>query len=69
MNPSSEGGLMGDHRENGMTATHTHSPTCAVCHRPIAAGESYLARRQGGKTTAVHQHLCFPPRARKRDVR
>jgi hypothetical protein len=60
---------MGDHRENGMTATHTHSPTCAVCHRPIAAGESYLARRQGGKTTTVHQHLCFPPRARKRDAR
>jgi hypothetical protein len=52
-----------------MTATHTHSPTCAVCHRPIAAGESYLARRQGGKTTTVHQHLCFPPRASKRDQR
>ena len=53
-----------------MTATHTHnSLTCAVCHRPIAAGESYLARRQDGKTTTVHQHLCFPPRARKRDQR
>jgi hypothetical protein len=52
-----------------MTATHTHSLTCAVCHRPIAAGESYLARRQDGKTTTVHQHLCFPPRARKRNER
>jgi hypothetical protein len=52
-----------------MTATHTHSPTCAVCHRPIAAGESYLARRQDGKTTTVHQHLCFPPRAGKRHTR
>jgi hypothetical protein len=58
---------MGDHRENGMTATHTHRPICAVCHRPIGSGESYLARRQGGKTTTVHQHLCFPPRARKRN--
>jgi hypothetical protein len=50
-----------------MTATHTHSPICAVCHRQIAAGESYLARRQGGTTTAVHHHLCFPPRAQKRN--
>jgi hypothetical protein len=64
MNPSSDGGLMGDHGRTEMTATHTHSLTCAVCHRPIAAGESYLARRQGGKTTTVHQHLCFPPRKR-----
>jgi hypothetical protein len=69
MNPSSEGGLIGDHRRTEMTATHTHSPTCAVCHRPIAAGEPYLARRHGGKTTTVHQHVCFPPRARKRDRR
>jgi hypothetical protein len=52
-----------------MTATHTHSPTCSVCHRPIAAGESYLARRHGDKTTAVHQHLCFPPRAGKQHDR
>ncbi|HEV3376869.1 MAG TPA: hypothetical protein VG126_06285 [Thermoleophilaceae bacterium] len=49
-----------------MTATHTHSPICAVCHRPIAAGESYLARRQRGTMTTVHQHLCFPPRKRNR---
>jgi hypothetical protein len=52
-----------------MTATHTHRPTCSVCHRPIAAGESYLARRHGDKTTAVHQHLCFPPRASKQNAR
>jgi hypothetical protein len=48
-----------------MTADHTHSPTCTVCRRRMAIGESYLVRRYAGKTTAVHQHLCFPPRARK----
>jgi hypothetical protein len=48
-----------------MTADHTHTPTCAVCHRRMAIGESYLVRRRGDKTTAVHQHLCFPPRARR----
>jgi hypothetical protein len=69
MNPSSEGGLMSDHRRTEMTATQTHSLTCAVCHRPIAPGESYLARGHGDKTTAVHQHLCFPPRAGKRNRR
>ncbi len=52
-----------------MTADHTHRPTCAVCHRPIAAGESYLVRRHGERTTAVHQHLCFPPRAGKQRAR
>ena len=53
-------------KEDGeMTADHTHSPTCAVCHRRMAIGESYLVRRRGDKITAVHQHLCFPPRARK----
>jgi hypothetical protein len=52
-----------------MTATHTHTPTCAVCHRPIAPGESYLPRRQGGTITVVHHHLCFPPRAVKRGRR
>jgi hypothetical protein len=46
-----------------MTADHTHSPTCAVCRRRMAIGESYLVRRYAGRTTAVHQHLCFPPRA------
>ena len=60
---------MGDHRRTEMTATHTHSPTCAVCRCPIAAGEPYLAQRQGGKTAAVHKHVCFPPRARKRPGR
>jgi hypothetical protein len=50
-----------------MTADHTHSPTCAVCHRRMAIGESYLVRRRGDKITAVHQHLCFPPRAQKRN--
>ena len=30
-----------------MTADHTHSPTCAVCHRRMAIGESYLVRRRG----------------------
>jgi hypothetical protein len=52
-----------------MTADHTQSPTCAVCHRRIAVGESYLVRRSGGRSTAVHQHLCFPPRAAKRGRR
>ena len=52
-----------------MTADRTHSPTCTVCHRPMAVGESYLVRLSGGKPTAVHQHLCFPPRGRKRDGR
>jgi hypothetical protein len=52
-----------------MTADRSHSPTCAVCHRRIAAGESYLVRRSGGRATAVHQHLCFPPRAVKRAQR
>jgi hypothetical protein len=52
-----------------MTATHTQAPTCSVCHRRIAVGESYLVRRQGKTTTAVHQHLCFPPRAGQRDRR
>jgi hypothetical protein len=55
-------------KEDGeMTADHTHSPTCAVCHRRMAIGESYLVRRRGDKITAVHQHLCFPPRAQKRN--
>jgi hypothetical protein len=54
-------------KEDGeMTADHTHSPTCAVCHRRITIGESYLVRVNGGRSTAVHQHLCFPPRAGKR---
>jgi|Tabmets5t2r1_1033131.scaffolds.fasta_scaffold25609_2 hypothetical protein len=52
-----------------MTADHSHSPTCAVCHRRIAVGESYLVRRSGGRSTAVHQHVCFPPRAAKRPQR
>ena len=51
-----------------MTADHTHSPTCTVCHRRMAIGESYLVRRYGSNTTAVHQHLCFPPRARERTL-
>jgi hypothetical protein len=52
-----------------MTADHTHSPTCAVCHRRIAVGESYLVKMTGGRSTAVHQHLCFPPRAVKQGRR
>jgi hypothetical protein len=52
-----------------MTADHTHSPTCAVCHRRIQIGESYLMRMSGGRSTAVHQHLCFPPRARRQNRR
>jgi hypothetical protein len=52
-----------------MTADHAHSPTCAVCHRRIAIGESYLVRLSGRKATAVHQHLCFPPRQRRQGVR
>ena len=52
-------------QEDEMTADHTHSPTCAVCHRRMAIGESYLVRRRGDKAIAVHQHLCFPPRARR----
>ncbi|MGH2713297.1 MAG: hypothetical protein ACRDM7_05330 [Thermoleophilaceae bacterium] len=52
-----------------MTADHTHSPTCAVCHRRIAIGESYLVRVSGGRQTAVHQHVCFPPRAHRQNVR
>jgi hypothetical protein len=51
-----------------MTANRTHSPTFVVCHRRMAIGESYLVRRYGSKTTAVHQHLCFPPRARERTL-
>jgi hypothetical protein len=49
-----------------MTATHTDTPTCSVCHRRIAVGESYLVRRHGKTTTAVHQHVCFPPRKPER---
>jgi hypothetical protein len=52
-----------------MTADHAHSPTCAVCHRRVAVGESYLVRLNKGKPTAVHQHLCFPPRQRKHGAR
>jgi hypothetical protein len=48
-----------------MTADRSHSPTCVVCRRRIAAGESYLVRLGGGRSMAVHQHLCFPPRAGK----
>jgi hypothetical protein len=48
-----------------MTADHTNCPTCVVCRRKLAVGESYLVRLQGGRATAVHQHLCFPPRAEK----
>jgi hypothetical protein len=50
-----------------MTADQTHSPTCVVCRRRLAAGESYLVRLRHGEPVAVHQHLCFPP-PRKRDV-
>jgi hypothetical protein len=52
-----------------MTADQTHSPTCAVCHRRVAIGEAYLVRRYGDKTTVVHRHLCFPPRARRTNAR
>ena len=52
-----------------MTADHTHSPTCAVCHRRMAIGESYLMRRYAGMATAVHRHLCFPPRRAGTDAR
>jgi hypothetical protein len=45
-----------------MTADHTNCLTCAVCHRRLEAGESYLVRFRGGEPSAVHQHLCFPPR-------
>jgi hypothetical protein len=51
-----------------MTADHTHSPPCVVCHRRITVGESYLIRLSGGRASAVHQHLCFPPSAARQDA-
>lgn len=51
-----------------MTADHSDRPTCVVCHRRLSVGESYLIRFHEGQPTAMHQHLCFPPRARKRDA-
>jgi hypothetical protein len=48
-----------------MTADHTNCMTCVVCHRRLEAGENYLVRFRGGHASAVHQHVCFPPRARR----
>jgi hypothetical protein len=45
-----------------MTADQTNRPTCAVCHRRLTIGETYLTLHRGDRTTVVHQHLCFPPR-------
>ena len=49
-----------------MTGDDTDRPTCVVCRRRIAAKESYLIRLRDGQRSAMHKHLCFPPRARKR---
>jgi hypothetical protein len=46
-----------------MTATKHDSHVCSVCHKPLAEGEKYLVRKRDGRTTTVHRHLCFPPRA------
>lgn len=51
-----------------MTGDDTDRPTCAVCRRRIGVEESYLVRFRDGQRSAIHHHLCFPPRARKRDV-
>lgn len=51
-----------------MTADNHHQPTCIVCQKRMAIGESYLVRLRGGEPTAVHQHLCFPPRVESRQL-
>jgi hypothetical protein len=52
-----------------MTADHRHQPTCIVCRKIMAVGDSYLVRVRAGEPTAVHQHLCFPPSVRQLDTR
>ena len=45
-----------------MTATPSDSHVCTVCHRRLSAGDEYLVRLRAGRQTAVHRHVCFPPR-------
>ena len=51
-----------------MTGDDNDRPTCVVFRRRIAVEESYLIRFRDGQRSVMHQHLCFPPRARKRYV-
>jgi len=49
-----------------MTADQTHSPTCVVCRRRLAAGESYLVRLRKGQPVAVHPAPVLPAPAEDR---
>jgi hypothetical protein len=45
-------------------------PVCIVCRRPLSHADDYLVRLRAGRQTAVHRHVCFPPRdERRRPVR
>lgn len=49
-----------------MTAAKRDSLVCSVCRKSLAQGEQYLVRNRAGRTTTVHRHVCFPPRAADR---
>jgi hypothetical protein len=51
-----------------MTASKQDQLVCSVCHKALIEGEKYLVRKRDGRTTTVHRHVCFPPRAERQQA-